>query len=113
MLTCLGYVVDFAVDGLEATNIYRDALNSHAPFDAVILDLTVPGGMGGKETVTELLAVDSNVRAIVASGYSNDPVMVNYRDYRFIDILEKPFKIEKLSQVLHRVLHKSSETSFI
>ena len=112
MLTCLGYVVDFAVDGLEALSIYQDALISPRPFSAVILDLTIPGGMGGKETVAKLLAVDPSARVIVASGYSNDPVMANYRDYGFIETLEKPFKIEKLSQVLHRVLHKSSHLTY-
>jgi len=99
----LGYEVAFAEDGSEAIELYIDARESKEPFDAVILDLTVPGGMGGKEAVEKLLEIDSEVRAIVSSGYSNDPVMSNFRDYGFSGVATKPYDVKKLSKVLHEV----------
>jgi PAS domain S-box-containing protein len=99
-----GYEPDFARDGLEALEIYRAARDSGRPFDAVILDLTIPGGMGGKETIRRLLEIDPEVRAIVASGYSDDPVMADYRRYGFRGVVPKPFRFEELREVLERVL---------
>ena len=84
--------------------IYKEALEAGNPFDAVILDLTVPGGMGGKEAVRQLRALDPNLRAIVSSGYSNDPVMANYGRYGFCGAVKKPYLIQDMSQLLNAVI---------
>ncbi len=105
MLTYIGYVVEFAYDGKEAIDIYKNAMASEYPFDAVIMDLTVPGGMGGKEAIKELAKIDPNVKAIVSSGYSYDPIMSNYRDYGFRAVLMKPYQdIGDLSRILNDVI---------
>lgn len=104
MLIHLGYEPGFAADGAEAVDLYRQAMHEGIPFAAVILDLTIPGGMGGKETITKLLQLDPSVKAIVSSGYSNDPVMAEFSMYGFKGVVSKPFDIEQLSRVLHEVL---------
>jgi len=96
----LGYKVTCAAEGQEAIELYNKGKKSGNPFDAVIMDLTIPGGMGGKETIQKLIQIDPNVKAVVASGYSNDPVMARYKDFRFKDIIVKPFSIEELGRVL-------------
>lgn len=108
VLTVLGYRIELAKNGKEAVEKYKEAEQSGQAFDAVILDLTIPGGMGGKKTVQELKKIDSNVKAIVSSGYSNDPVLANYREYGFVNILEKPYEVEKVSSVLQNVIKKDS-----
>ncbi len=101
LLVHLGYQVEFAADGTEAIDIYRSALEEGRKFDAVIMDLTIPGGMGGKETMEKLLVIDPDIKAIVSSGYSNDPVMSRYKDYGFSGIARKPFDIKEISEVLY------------
>ncbi|MBI5631978.1 MAG: response regulator [Nitrospirae bacterium] len=91
ILRLSGCSVAFAADGREAVELYRKAMGTGDPFDAVVLDLTVPGGMGGRETMEELLEVDSGVQAIVSSGYSNDAAMSNYQEYGFCDMVAKPY----------------------
>jgi PAS domain S-box-containing protein len=85
ILESLGYHSEFAIDGREAVEAYRNAMASGQPFDVVIMDLTIPGGAGGKDTIEKLKKVDPNIKAIVSSGYSHDPVMANYCDYGFKD----------------------------
>jgi PAS domain S-box-containing protein len=104
MLPKMGYDVVLAQDGQAAIDIYKEELEVGNPFDAVILDLTVPGGMGGKETVRRLRALDPNVRAIVSSGYSNDPVMANHARYGFCGAVKKPYLIQDMSQLLNSVI---------
>jgi len=96
----LGYEVVSSQDGQEAIQIYSQYKSSGKPFDAVILDLTIPGGMGGAEVIVQLRAIDSNVKAICASGYSNDPIMANCSEYGFDKALAKPYRIGDLSEVL-------------
>ncbi|MBW8003160.1 MAG: response regulator, partial [Planctomycetes bacterium] len=74
------------------------------PFDAVILDLTVPGGMGGKLAIEKLLKIDPGIKAVVSSGYSNDPIMTEYRKYGFCGVVAKPYKIKELSETLYSVI---------
>ncbi|MCD6400113.1 PAS domain S-box protein, partial [candidate division WOR-3 bacterium] len=104
MLEKKGYKVETAENGEEAVKKYRKAFNSKKPFDAVILDLTVPGGMGGKEAMKKLKEIDPDVKAIVSSGYSTDPIMSHYKKYGFKGVVAKPFIIEELQEVLRRVL---------
>jgi len=104
MLTRLGYSVAFARDGVEAIELYGQARKSGRPFDAVIMDLTVPGGMGGKEAVQQLRQMDPAVKAIVSSGYSNDPIMAEFAAYGFCGVASKPYTIKKLSETLQQVI---------
>jgi PAS domain S-box-containing protein len=104
MLVHLGYDVDFAKDGKEAIDHVRKAEESGKPFDVVIMDLTIPGGMGGKEAVQELLKINPAVKAIASSGYSNDPIMADYKKYGFIAIVPKPYDVDELRKTLHTVL---------
>ena len=90
--------------GAEAIRMYKKAQESEMPYDAVILDLTVPGGMGGKEAINKLLEIDPEVKAIVSSGYSDDPVLANFQEYGFKGMMPKPFESLSLSKVLHEVL---------
>jgi PAS domain S-box-containing protein len=104
MLKNLGYESEFAEDGAEAIEMYKTARKSGKPYDAVILDLTVPGGMGGKEAIKKLLEIDPEVKAIVSSGYSDDPVLSNFQEYGFKGMMPKPFESRSLGKVLHEVL---------
>jgi nitrogen-specific signal transduction histidine kinase/CheY-like chemotaxis protein len=104
MLRRLGYAADFAEDGQTAVRKYRAAMEGGAPFDAVILDLTIKGGMGGQETIEQLKAIDPAVKAIVSSGYSDNPVIANYSDFGFLEVVAKPYEINEFSQKLHRVV---------
>ena len=106
MLTFLGYDVEFAEDGATAVDLYKDAYYSGRPFDAVITDLTVRGGMGGKMAVRELLAVDPNVNAIVSSGYSHDALLSDHKKYGFCGVIAKPYRLQELGETLYRVIHK-------
>lgn len=101
MLTHLGYKVIESSDGLEAITLYQRALEKGEPFDVVILDLTVPGRMGGKETIARLLRIDPSVRAIVSSGYSNDPVMADFKEYGFSAVVPKPYSLNRLGAAVH------------
>ncbi|PIP43245.1 MAG: hypothetical protein COX17_08085, partial [Deltaproteobacteria bacterium CG23_combo_of_CG06-09_8_20_14_all_60_8] len=103
MLRQLGYGVEGAVNGAEALAKYAQAMEAGRAYDAVILDLTIKGGMGGKETIARLVALDPGVRAIVASGYSDDPVMANCQEHGFQAALAKPFTIAELSDTLHKL----------
>lgn len=107
MLTYLGYSVELAADGEEALQKYRQAFDQGAPFDAVIMDLTIPEGMGGKEAIGHLLRIDPEIKAIVSSGYANDPIMANFKDYGFQGVIPKPFSMEEASNTLKKVLTKS------
>jgi len=100
----LGYQAELARDGEEAIRRYRDARESGRPFSAVIMDLTIPGGMGGKEAIKHLLELDPRARVIVSSGYSNDPVMAEFRKFGFLGVVAKPYEIRELAKVLQQVI---------
>jgi PAS domain S-box-containing protein len=104
MLVRMGYTVVNANDGNEAIAKYQQAKNSGRPFAAIIMDLTIPGGMGGKEAIGKLLAIDPAVRAIVSSGYSEDPVLADFRDYGFRGVVIKPYRIREFSEVVAAVI---------
>jgi PAS domain S-box-containing protein len=107
LLTYLGYTVDFALDGTEAIKRYKKALASNEPFDAVILDLTVKGGMGGKKTIQRLAKIDPHVVGIVSSGYSNDPVIAEYERHGFKGVVTKPYTMGELGEKLNQALINS------
>ena len=106
MLENLGYEVETAADGNETVRKYVEARNSGVPFDIVILDITIPGGMGGKETILRLLEIDPAVKAIVSSGYSNDPVMAMFGQYGFAGVIAKPYRMAELSDAIQRALYR-------
>ena len=104
MLKKLGYEVSTAADGAEAVEKYRQAYHEGRPFQAVILDLTVKGGKGGKEALSELKKIGPGVKAIVSSGYSTDPIMADYEKAGFSGVIPKPYQTAELSRVLARVV---------
>ena len=104
MLTKIGYEVSVATDGNHAIEMFRQAQKTEEPFDIVIMDLTIPGGMGGKEAIQKLIELDPNVKALVSSGYSNDPIMSNFRDYGFKGVIKKPYLIQDMSDALQSVI---------
>ena len=106
LLNRLGYEAQFANNGSEAIEMYKKAMVSGKPFRAVILDLTIRGGMGGKETIQNLIEIDPQVKGIVASGYSDDPVMKDYEKYGFKGVVVKPFSMHELGENLNWVLTK-------
>ncbi len=113
LLDLLGYEVEFACHGLEAIDLYSEAKAAGTPFDCVLMDLTIPGGMGGKEAIQRLLEIDPDVKAIVSSGYSDDPVMAEPAKYGFVGVVAKPYDANLLGEVIHRVMteHKNSALS--
>ena len=106
LLNHLGYKADLVADGQETIEAYCKAKEEGEPYDCVLLDLTVPGGMGGKETIQLLRKIDPDVRAIVSSGYSEDPVMADFKAYGFSAVMAKPYNAEQLSGVLNSVLSR-------
>ncbi len=104
VLTRLGYEVDLATNGQEGIEMYRQAMNKGRPFGAVIMDLTIPGEMGGEETLKLLRELDPDAKVIVSSGYSEDPVMSHFREYGFDGVLLKPYRVADLAEVVCNVL---------
>ena len=104
MLEKLGYTVALAKNGAAALELFKLARQTEKPFDAVILDSMVPGGMGGLETLTKLREIDPQVKAIISSGYADDPVMSDFAKYGFCGKLPKPYRITKLSEMINKIL---------
>ena len=110
MLEYMGHQVLLAFDGRKAIELYQQALDSGNPFDIIIMDLTVPGGMGGQEAITYLQKIDPYVKAIVSSGYANDPIMADYERFGFSGVVTKPYQIDELVEVFNRVVDKKQLT---
>jgi len=104
MLTSCGYSLATAPGGQEAVEMYKQALEAGEPFDAVIMDMTIPGGVGGVDAIKSLLMIDPHVKAIVSSGYVGDPVMANFADYGFKGIAAKPYTVNELRAVVAQIL---------
>jgi signal transduction histidine kinase/CheY-like chemotaxis protein len=108
MLATVGYEVDHACDGAEAIELYINAKLAGEPYDLIIMDLTIPGGMGGLEAMQKLLDIDPDARAIVSSGYANGPVMAHFTEYGFKGVIAKPYLAEELYKAVHDVLPDSN-----
>ena len=105
MLRFIGFDVEVVKDGKEAIELYKSFMDKGIVIDVVIMDLTTPRRMEGKETVTKLLDIDPKVKVIISSGYSDDQTMINYKDYGFCGVIKKPFKIQDLIKVLNVVIN--------
>jgi CheY-like chemotaxis protein len=105
MLTHLGYEIIYAADGEAALEIFKNAETKGTHFDAVILDLTIKGGLGGKDTIVKLLEIDPRAKVFVSSGYSDDPVVTGYKAYGFFGVIVKPYNIKDLSEALASIHH--------
>ncbi len=103
MLEHLGFDADFTDDGRKAVALYTRAVQDGNPYLATILDLTIPGGMGGKETLRLIKDYDPEAKVIVSSGYSNDPVMAHASQFGFSGFIAKPFNLHDLSKVLKQI----------
>ena len=105
MLKHLGYEeIEFAGDGAEAIKLYKASMKSGNPFGMAILDLTIPGGRGGEWAIRELLKIDPGVKAIISSGYIDDPVVANYSEYGFSGMIAKPYTIDELRKAVQDVI---------
>ena len=104
MLKSIGYTTSLVKDNSEAISIFKKAMKKGSPFNAVILDLTIPGELSSKMTLIKLREIDKNIKVIVSSGYSNDPIMSKYKEYGFDNVIAKPYKIDKLNKILHKIL---------
>ncbi len=109
ILERLGYKPDCAEDGTDAIGKYKQSLETGSPYDVVILDLNIPGGLGAEKTIVELKKIDPDVRALVCSGYHNSSIMTNHRHYGFRGFVTKPFTVRELSKALHGIVHEAAE----
>ena len=108
-LTHLGYSVSTAETALAGVELYRQKFQAGERFDLVILDLTLPGGMGGKEALKHLIEIDPGVNAIVSSGYATDATMSRYQDFGFRGVIAKPYEANELGRIVHDVIESSHE----
>jgi len=104
MLDYLGYDSVHVLDGQAAIQEFQLHKEKDHPFSAVVMDLTIPGGMGGVEAVKEILAIDETALVFVSSGYSTDPAMVNFKDFGFSGVIVKPFDLAAIQQILDQLL---------
>ncbi len=107
MLKEMGYTVVVTCDGKQALEAFTLARGSGMPFDVVILDITIPGGLGGLQTIEKMIEIDPHVRAIVSSGYSHDPVMADYPKYGFKGVAAKPYRIKELGDTIAAVMGRT------
>ena len=108
LLASLGYAVECVRDGAEAVAVYQQAQTAGQPFAAVILDYTIPGGVGGLETLARLRAMDPQVVALISSGYATGPVMADWAHYGYSGVVNKPYTVNQLQKALHRALRKDA-----
>jgi CheY-like chemotaxis protein len=106
VLRFLGYDAAFAKEGGTAIELYRQEKEAGQPFDLIIIDLTIPEGMGGRETIEKLRSYDPGVKAVVSSGYTNDPVMQDFASYGFSGRLTKPYRINEMKTLLESMIRK-------
>jgi CheY-like chemotaxis protein len=107
VLRFLEYDAAFAKEGASAIELYKQEKEAGRPFDLVIIDLTIPEGMGGREAIEKLRSYDPGVKAVVSSGYTNDPVMQDFTRYGFSGRLTKPYRINEMKTLLEDMIRKS------
>ena len=100
MFEFLGFAASWVANGADAIKEYQKQKDAGRPYAAVIMDLTIPGGMGGKDAIAEILAIDREAKVFVSSGYSSDPIMLNYKDYGFSGVIAKPFDLAAMQEIL-------------
>lgn len=105
MLEHIGYQVVLAENGEQTIALYQESLSQTPAIDLIIMDLTIPGGMGGEEAVVKIHEIDPKAKVIVSSGYSNDPIMANFKEYGFAATIAKPFQLKEFQNVLHQLLN--------
>ncbi len=103
MLEYLGFEATRVADGVDAIKEYKKHQDNGSPFTAVIMDLSIPGGMGGEQAVSEILSLDQDAKVFVSSGYSTDPIMLNYQDYGFTGGIAKPFDLAAMQEILSSI----------
>jgi CheY-like chemotaxis protein len=103
MLEFLGFAAAWVANGADAVKEYQKQKEAGQGYAAVIMDLTIPGGMGGKDAIIEILAIDREAKVFVSSGYSSDPVMINYQDYGFAGVIAKPFDLAAMQELLEKL----------
>jgi nitrogen-specific signal transduction histidine kinase/CheY-like chemotaxis protein len=106
ILVRFNYTVEFSTNGADTVDMYKKAFTSGEPFDAVILDLTIRNGIGGRKTLEELIKIDPHVKGIVSSGYSDDPVITDFKAYGFRAALAKPYNMQQLSETMEKILRE-------
>jgi len=106
MLTRLGFEVVSADSGEKAIRLFREARSEGAPFELILADLTIPGGMGGREMAAEIHRIDPTVKIIASSGYSNDTVIADYEKFGFCGAVAKPYRLQDLRETVQRALEK-------
>jgi CheY-like chemotaxis protein len=111
-LTRLGYEVTAAETATRGIEIYGEALSRGRRFDLVILDLTLPGGIGGKEALKSLIEIDPLVNAVVSSGYAMDATMSRYEDFGFRGVIAKPYEAAELGRKVHAYIEANRTTPF-
>ncbi len=109
LLINLGYNIETCRDGMQAVDLYKKALQEEYPYDAVVMDLNIPDGMGGKKAMEELLRIDPQAKGIISSGFLNDSVMSDCLKFGFSAIIEKPYKIEELEKILIQIMGDKSK----
>ena len=105
MLVKVGFSVDTVAHREDAIKSYKQSMLDQCKFKLVILDLTIPGGIGGKEVVKDILEIDADATVLVSSGYADDPVLANYEEYGFKGVIAKPYTMVGLKEALHKALH--------
>ena len=104
MLKLMDYDVFCTKNGEETIDLFANDYNNNTPFDLVIMDLSIPGGLGAKETIGKLLEIDKDIKAIVSSGKPNDEVLINYDKYGFAGVIPKPFTFEELNLMIKKIV---------
>lgn len=107
MLASLGYEAAMAEDGESAVAMYRESMEAGRKYDLVILDLVIPGGIGGVEVVQMLRQLDPALKAVISSGYTSDPAVLNYARYGFDEVLSKPYGLIDLKNTIVKMLREA------